>query len=380
MKRSPKLMILTASYGEGHIQAARSLQQRLYSEGMKDVSIIDLMKEAHPLLHSITSTLYLKSTKSSKYGLDYYGWTYYMTRDTKPDGTWGKAFNYLGRKKLKEIVELERPDAIINTFPFGAAPELGREHGIPTFTIVTDYALHARWFHPDTYKYYVGAPELRLEMALKGFKPERIEVSGIPVREAFHQTASIPAVRSGITERFDKEKKLVLISAGSYGVLHHLDQMIYTLLEAGGCQLAVVCGRNEKLRQRLEATHGYHPHVHIFGFVDRIHELMAASSCIVTKAGGLTLTEALTLRLPIFIYKPFRGQEKENALFLQAKGAASIALSADDLAAQILQFLADPEIGRAMKRGMSFLPSGSAAETIVKDVIRSLESRLLQSV
>jgi processive 1,2-diacylglycerol beta-glucosyltransferase len=374
MNRNPKLMILTASYGDGHVQAARSLESRFQAEGIDEVRIIDLMREAHPFINKITTSLYMKSSKSSLLGLDYYGWSYYMTRDSKPDGTWGKCFNYVGKKKLRAIVEQERPNAIINTFPFGAAPEIGQLLGIPTFTVMTDYALHARWIHTGTRKYYVATKELKSELMNKGFAAHQIEVSGIPVRQAFYETGS----RTGtFPERLSPSRKTVLISAGSYGVLSHIEKMIAAFMDREDCQLVVVCGRNQKLEQRLKLLYAEKPSVHILGFVENIHEWMAVSSCIVTKAGGLTITEALTLRLPIFIFKPFPGQEKENALFLAEKGAARISQSTDELAAQLQAFLSNETIGQDMKRCMSFQQRGIAAELIVKDILQTLELKSL---
>jgi processive 1,2-diacylglycerol beta-glucosyltransferase len=375
MTQSRRLIILTASYGDGHLQAARSLKQSFLKHGIHDVKIIDLMKEAHPVLNTITTSLYVKSTHASQYGLDYYGWSYYITRDTKPDSTLNKYFNYLGKKKLKAIIDRERPDAMINTFPFGAAPEIGRFLEIPTFTVVTDFALHSRWIHPNTDKYYVATDELRAEMISKGFAPEQIEVSGIPVRQAFYEVSS---ANHAFRHKLNSGKKNVLISAGSYGVLKNIDDMVNSLMKAD-CQIMVVCGRNWKLEQRLKKLYAGNSNVHIFGYVENIHELMALSSCIVTKAGGLTLSEALTLNLPIFIFKPFGGQEKENALYLSQKGVAIISRSTDELEAQILQFLADESVSRDIKRRMASFQKEAAADFIAKDVIRSLKREALLS-
>jgi processive 1,2-diacylglycerol beta-glucosyltransferase len=377
MKRNPKLMILTAGYGDGHLQAARSLQQRFQREGIAQVPVIDLMKEAYPLMNMIVNSLYIKSTKSYQLGLDYYGWSYYMTRDTKPDGAWSKCFNILGKKKLSAIVGQERPHAIINTFPFGAAPEIGQPIGIPTFTIVTDYALHARWIHPDTRKYYVATDELKAELMAKGCAGEQVMVSGIPIRQAFYEAGPHAGT---LPEPFDPAKKTVLMSAGSYGVLTHFEKVIGALKDRAECQIIVVCGRNHKLEQRLKLLYGDNPNIRIFGFVERMHELMGASSCIVTKAGGLTLTEALSLQLPIFIYKPFPGQEKENALYLSGKGAASIANTTEELISQLLRFLSEDQVAERMKRSMLPLRKPHATDVIARDVLQTIESEALMPV
>jgi processive 1,2-diacylglycerol beta-glucosyltransferase len=377
MKRDSKLMILTASYGDGHIQVARALKQRFLSQGIGDVQIIDLMKEAHPLLNTVSTSLYAKSTQGSTLGVDYYGWSYYMTRNTKQNGAWNKCFNFLGKKKLQELILQEKPDAIINTFPFGAAPEIGRHLSIPTFTVVTDYALHARWIHPDIHKYYVATEELKDELIDKGLVPAKIEVSGIPIRHTFD---NVTAVSKALRKKIDLNKKTILISAGTYGILKHIGNMVQSLIAKGNCQFAVVCGRDRKLENKLNLLYSQHPHVHIFGFIENMHELMAISSCILTKAGALTLTEALTLQLPIFIYKPLAGQEKENAHFFSRKGVAAISQSTEELETQLLHYLSDEAYAQEIRSRMVSLRKEASADFIAKDVLQTIAKEVLQLV
>ncbi|WP_051620769.1 MGDG synthase family glycosyltransferase [Paenibacillus sp. UNC451MF] len=374
MNHRPKVLILTASYGDGHIQAARALKQSFLTQGMEQVLIVDLMKEAHPLLNTITTTLYLKSTQTSKFGLDYYGWSYYMTRETKPDLAWNRYFNIIGKKKLKEIIEKERPDAVINTFPFGATPELCSSMGIPCFTVITDFALHSRWIHPEMDKYYVAAEELKKQMISFGLSNRQVEVSGIPIRRDFieHDPSSPNAFESII----DQGKHTILILAGSYGVLGNVDEMIRSLLSIGDCQVAVVCGRNRKLEQKLLMQYTGNDDVHIFGFLDNIHQLMAISSCIVSKAGGLTLSESLALQVPIFIFKPFAGQEKENAVFLSGKGVASISHNLEELTGQVSQFFSEEYRSADIKRKMKLLQPKCAADFIAQDVVHTIDRKV----
>lgn len=371
MNHTPTILILTASYGDGHLQAARALKQSFLSRGTQRVRVVDLMREAHPFLNSITTTLYLKSTQTSKFGLDYYGWSYYMTRETKPDLAWNRYFKIIGKKKLKEIIDEEQPDAIINTFPFGATPELCRSLGIPCFTVITDFALHSRWVDSHIDKYYVAAEEIKEQLVSFGCSRKQIEVSGIPIRSDFVRYDA--SEYNEFQSILDPYRKTILILAGSYGVLGNVDEMIRPLLSIDDCQIAVVCGRNGKLEQKLLAQYSDHDHVHIFGFLDNIHQLMALSSCIISKAGGLTLSESLALRIPLFIYKPFAGQEKENAVFLSKKGVASISNSTEELADQIDRFFSDELLAAEIKYRMERLQSRCATDFIVEDVLKTID-------
>jgi processive 1,2-diacylglycerol beta-glucosyltransferase len=366
---SPKIMILTASYGDGHIHASRALKQSFAKAGIDQVIIIDLMKEAHPILNKISRTLYLKSSITSQYGLDYYGWSYYMTRDTKPDVAWNRYFNILGKKKLKEIIEQERPDAVISTFPFGSAPLLCRRFGIPTFTVVTDFALHTRWLNRDINKYYVATEELKEQMVSNGVSRQRIQVSGIPVRKQFADHEEREAGKAAL--QWAGQPKTILILAGSYG-FKYIEEMIHNLQAVEDSQIVIVCGRNTKLEQKLRMKYTDQPHLYIFGFIDHIHEIMSISSCLVTKAGGITLSEALALKLPCFIFKPFAGQEKENAIFLSSKQVASVSNSPQELAFQIRHFFSEDIHSAEIKKRVDLIQKKTAADFIVKDLLQTI--------
>lgn len=370
----PRVMILTAGYGDGHYQVSHTLQRRFLYKGNENVQIVDLMKEAHPMLNTITRKLYHSSNLTSQYGLDFYGWSYYATRDAKPSGSLCKYFNILGKRKLNELIHAGKPDLIINTFPFGAAVETGRRLSIPVCTVITDYTLHGRWIHPEMDRYYVAAEEMKAEMIeKKALTPQQIKVTGIPVRAAFNKGNKL---RSRFKAAFKPFKDLILIFAGHYGGHQQAEELARILLASGNCQVAFVCGRNERMEQKLDTIFAGHPDVQVFGYVSHIEELMALASCVVTKAGGITLSEALALSLPVFIYRPFSGQEKENAKYFAEQGMAQIALSVRELGKQITSFLASPEALAAMKKRMSHLFHGDAAELIVEDITEMVNQKL----
>ncbi len=364
MHREPSILILTASYGEGHVQAARALHQQFVSQGYKHVEVVDLIKNAYPVIHSIASKIYLRSPNSARLGLDYYGWGYAATKNSDADATWKKYLDEIGKKELVRTIRKCRPDVIINTFPFAAASAIGKRFDIPVYTVVTDYVMHSLWMHPDTSHYFVASDQLKHECVTHAVKPDHVTVSGIPVRKAFEQLQTA-VTDNQYAKLFSQNKDILLIVAGSYGVLGKISSMVRGLIGQGQMEIVVVCGRNEKLKRKLSAQFASQPTVHIFGFVENIHELMSIASCIVTKAGGITLTESLLTKLPILIFKPFAGQESGNAHFFQANGAALIAHSPKELQHQIINLLSDRDRLLYMKQAMGKMNHGSAAQTIV---------------
>ncbi|WP_159887498.1 MGDG synthase family glycosyltransferase [Paenibacillus puerhi] len=368
MQKSRNLLILTASYGDGHLQVSRVLKHKFEQYGFQSVRVVDLFQEAHPLMNRVTRFLYMNSGALSSYGLDYYGWSYYLTRDLRPDSLLAKCLNILGIRKLMNVILKERPDIIISTFPFGGISEQLKRRGItiPTFTIVTDFVLHNRWIYSIPDQFFVATEHLRQTMIERGIPEHIITVSGIPIRDTFYMAmAEKPLV----------PERSLLIMAGAYGVLRDSKKMIEQLLGISDVHINVVCGKNQKLKDELEEAFAGESRVRLYGFIDHIHELMNASSCVITKAGGITLSEAIHVSVPVVVFKPFPGQEKENAGFLSEQGIVFIANDMTELLHHAEALLSDEALNRTVRERAGTLQAGYAAERIVADVLRMLAGR-----
>lgn len=376
--RLPKLLIVYASYGEGHIQAAKALRDACAEYGDHQIVMCDLMAESHPWLNEMTRRFYQSSYTHLPY---LYGWMYDITKPMKHNSLFGSWLHSFGRQKVRQLLQKEKPDAVVYTFPFYAHQSLKNpSKHVPSFSVITDFDLHCRWVHPSIDRYYVATSDLSSELRQLGIQPQNIKVSGIPLKKGF-QAAS----RAGeLYAKYGLQagKPTVLVMAGAQGVLPRVLEMCETmLLRSPELQIALVCGRNDLLHSAASERFRQHPaasRLHAFGYMNDIHELMAISDCLVTKPGGVTLAEAIAAELPAFIYRPVPGQEKQNALYLQSKGAAIVSSDMDDLINQMLELVADPMRLMNMRFHIRKLqpkdshPSVSAAQTIVLDIVSKL--------
>nr|WP_246362794.1 glycosyltransferase [Paenibacillus alba] len=359
----PRILLLTASYGAGHLLASYAIKEYCLRYGLANVQIIDLMKEAHPLLNKISTAVYMGSFHAARFGINYYGWSYYLTQKPNPYSPVLAGLNRLGCRQLVNIIRKEQPDAIINTFPYGSAPVVGHSLGIPTFTIITDFLMHARWIHPDINKFYVATDDLKQDMINSGILQELIEVTGIPIREAFER------------HRYpneNKRKRMILILAGSHSEHYLISEMVQKILALKGNHITIVCGRNTKLEQFLNHQFGSVSEITILGFIDQMNELMASASCIISKAGGITLAESLALKIPVFIFRPFAGQEMDNATYFSKKGVAFISYHIYELVNQIQDYLSNDAYASLIRSRMENFHRERATERIVKDVIGNI--------
>ncbi|GGA31886.1 MGDG synthase family glycosyltransferase [Paenibacillus physcomitrellae] len=422
--RKPKVLIVYASYGDGHYQVSKAIESSFHEQGITDVVLLDLMAEAHPLLNGLTKFVYMQSFKTIPY---LYGWVYNTTRRMQPNRPLYGLLHSIGLNKLAKIVAGINPDMVIHTFPQLTMPKLLRRTGqtIPIINVITDFDIHARWFHPAVNRYYVATQDLKNEMVSRGIPEERVVASGIPLRPGFsglfepqdgegdeagvdmgdrrdmgvnakadadvdgnvdrdanlnpNSNTSvnidgdpIAAARSArqLAARIRRDgKPVILLMAGAYGVMPNITDICRRLTADGERRVIAVCGKNKELFTQLQQRFANHEDVQVYGFVNDIASLMAVSDCIITKPGGITLSEALVSRLPMFLFRPVPGQELNNALYLKKKGIAFISHRPSDLVRQIEQFFSRRPEGD-LYRELESLRRPDAARAIVEDVIR----------
>jgi processive 1,2-diacylglycerol beta-glucosyltransferase len=374
MQSNSCVLILYASYGDGHLQAARSLQESLLSQGVERVILLDLMAEAHPLINELTRFVYMQSFKTIPH---LYGWVYNMTRDMKAESPFSNWLHSFGIRRLREVLEQERPQLIVHTFPQLALPHLKTRWGltVPLINILTDYDLHGRWLHPHIDHYYVPSEQMRNEAIQRGIAPARISVTGIPLHSSFEaipvdsesrlHTRKQLRLQAGL----HPDKKTVLLLAGAYGVLRNVRDVSEVVAQRGDAQLVIICGKNEPLRRDLEKRYGDVPNVHIYGFTRRMSEWMLLSDCAVTKPGGITMSECIRCGLPVFLLRPVPGQELANALYLQQQGIAEVCHSPALLAAALSEMLDHPERLDIMRQKMEHMQMPDAASCIAGDLV-----------
>lgn len=370
MKINPVVLIVSSAFGDGHAKAAQALEQSFKARGIDQVYVVDLFAEVHPFLNAVSRTFYLKSTA---YAPGLYGILYDMTSRMKPEQPLGRFLHSMGKRKAEGILQRLRPDVIIHTFPYLAASQLAVEAGIqvPTFTVLTDYVLHGRWIHPSTSKYFAPTESVKEALLASGVPEQAVTVSGIPIREAFQDTANRQELllKHGLNEN----RRYILLAAGAYGVMGNVQRIIRTILTQSEFDVIVLCGNNHKLKHNLERRHQWNDRVHIQGYTDQIHELMSLSSGLLTKAGAITLTEAFSQSLPVIVYRPLPGQEKGNARSLSGQKAIYTAYNEKQLAEHVrhLQEMKRPE---DMDLCMDSLARKESARVIVSEVLDTLEA------
>jgi processive 1,2-diacylglycerol beta-glucosyltransferase len=139
------------------------------------------------------------------------------------------------------------------------------------------------------------------------------------------------------------------------------------------CQLLADCGTNQDLVRRLQSIADKDAKIRPFAFVDNIQELMAASSLVIGKGGGLTVSESLCLGKPLVLFGSVPGQETRNARTLARQGAARVARSLDDVVRLTTDLMDSPGILKECTSAALRLGRPQAAAVLVRRVLENHE-------
>ncbi|UOF91081.1 1,2-diacylglycerol 3-glucosyltransferase [Fodinisporobacter ferrooxydans] len=369
-----KVLILSAEYGEGHQQAALAMKEAfMQADSSIQVEIVDYLQMVNPLLNSVTRYCLIQSVR---YAPSLYGYFYNRTGKLKSSSRIQTYLNQLGIDELEQYIHDFKPDIVISTFPAPAGVmSVLKERGltnVPTATVITDYAIHNQWIHPFTDMYFVGSEYVRRGLIARGVSEQKIYVTGIPIRSSF----AAPLKKMELIQKYKLDPNLptVLLMGGSYGVLSDITSIGEELLKfARPIQVLIVCGRNEKLYSHFQKRSDDASNLaRIFGFTHKINELMAISDLIITKAGGLTVSESLAMELPMLLYRPIPGQEQQNSKFLVQSQVALLAKTRNQVSDHLHTLLQaeTADILQTMKKNMKRLKKPFAANQIVDLVIR----------
>ena len=371
------VLIFSASFGAGHVRAAEAVIEALRAKDPNvKITHLDFGAFLNKTFNTVVKSTYIELIKHTP---KLWGKFYYRTSKIPPNSVFQRFLNGLGRREFVKFIQELQPDLVICTYPTVAGvlaqQRLKGVLDVPLVTVVTDYAVHNQWIHPGVDLYIVGCENVYEGLVARGINPNSIRITGIPVSPKFEWKLD----RQEILKKLglSPERPTVLVMGGAYGILSGTKWICKVLADtAFPVQSIIVCGQDEKLYKSLDSVieEGRNPVVR-FGYVKNVEELMSAADMIITKAGGLTVSEALTKRVPLVIFRPIPGQEEENAIYLEGIGAGRAAKNEEELEKIIFDLLEHPKDLERMRRAAEQALPGRAAEQTVECILQLIEKR-----
>ena len=371
-----KILIFYASYGGGHLNAAKSINQCLLNNyNNLDIELIDCMKYVNKTIEKVTTAAYREMAKKVPWAWG----RIYSDSQKGPLAHISSRSNKIMAIKLLRLLREKKPDLIISTHPFGSqmCSYLKRKGKISSkiATIMTDFAPHDQWLvgHDFTDYYFVAHDKMKQYLISKNVASSKIFVTGIPISNRF----SLPHDKQKILDTYglNRNQKIILFfGGGEFGLGKTRTVGIFGSFVklADDFQIVAISGKNEKMKSAFEEIvnkYNKFDTVKILGFTNEVPELMSISDLVVTKPGGLTTSESLASRLPMVIINPIPGQEEENAQFLESKGIAIWIKKSDDWDVVIKDLLSHPDKLAKMKEKTSILARPNSTRDICKILI-----------
>lgn len=369
MAAAPRILIVTAAFGEGHNSAARNLAVALDAAGavtqVSDPCLIGVPKITgivnwgyrHVTTHfpNIWARIY-RSTDNCDF-----------SHQRSPVMRWVESA--LGR-----LVAEFRPDAVISTYPlypyFMTRISAASGEKTPVFIVVTDsIEINAAWLRAKCERWLVTDPATRDAMIRKGLPAEKIVDTGFPVHPAFSRLVPVEASDGCMPFRI-----LYFPTAQLAFLRRHARALLDASPEV---RLTIILGRNVRplYSRAKEIKDAYPGRVRLIGWTRKVPQLLNNHHLVIGKAGGATVHEAIAARCPMLIHHLVPGQEEGNLRLLEIIGGGHLAESPEALARSVTDLLADHATGwRTMKNALSRHGRNAGAIAAANFVLEQIRS------
>lgn len=347
-----KILILSASVGNGHTRAAQALEKAFrIKHPNAEIRHEDTLKFTNPLFKKLYGEAYIDLVNNAP---ELLGWMY-----DQLDEPWKNEKRRLFLEKLNTIpfvkmVKDYGPDLIVCThfLPAEIISDLKKKEKFktPQAIVVTDFDMHALWLCRRYEHYFVATDETKYYLETLGFPAEKTSVTGIPIDPVFMEKKDKAEMRTKYS--LDQDKPTIILSAGGFGV-GRLEGLLIALQKVRTpLQILAMCGKNEELKKKLEKMPLSNPDCKIIpvGFTTEMDEYMSAADMVVGKPGGLTTCESLAKGLVFVVVNPIPGQEERNSDHLLENGSAIRCNNLATLGYKIEQLLSNPERFQKMQR------------------------------
>ena len=357
-----KILVIHASAGAGHQKAAEAIYNSITKHTNFNAQCVDALDYTNPFYKRLYRKTYALLISKCPQAWGFFFWfadIHFLLRIVQRIR---RLLNTINAQKLHKFLKRENFDYIISThfFPNEVAGFLKCRGKITSKIIcgVTDYDAHSIWISEGVDRYCVACEHTKKTLAFLKVPDEEILVTGIPTDEKFSQNYD----RAGLCDKLGLKKDIftVLIATGSFGI-GPIEEIIASL---SGFQRVVICGHNKKLFNRLSKNKD--DLTKVCGFVYNMHEFMVSSDAMITKPGGLSISEALVTGLVLIFFSAIPGQETNNIKVLKEYGIGVSGVTILEMAEEIKTLNASKEYRDLAVENIKKLARPSAARDIIK--------------
>lgn len=297
----------------GHHQVANGIIDSLQINNQFECEKIDILSYSYGKVEVIVSNFYIKWIHLFP---AIYSWLYRKTvyknnNDTKRF----YLYEWLLLSQMEKLIKEKNPHLIICTHALPSyLLNLLKEKSeipIPVINIYTDYFINHLWGVKFIDYHFVPTNEIKEALIERGVKPDSILVTGIPIHPHFKENIEVDKSNNEFS---------VLICGGNLGA-GLMKTFVKKLRPEGKIRYTVLCGENYKLLNWIQQQN--YPFIQALPYIsskEKMNKLYNSVDAIITKPGGVTISECLYKKIPIFIYHELPGQEEINLQNLKKWG------------------------------------------------------------
>jgi processive 1,2-diacylglycerol beta-glucosyltransferase len=341
--RPHRVLILSADVGEGHAAAARALAEQIAaSEQHAEVTVIDGLAAMGPLVRPVVEDGY-------RVQLRFLPWTYtlvyWLLENVLPVRVFARRLLcLLGSRPLARTIAKYDPDVVVSTYPAVTVvlARLRRTREVHCSTVATITDLTGLFFWAQ--------PGIDMHLVMYG--------ESMPSVERIAGRGSVQLVRPLISAEFlqprcpvearralglPEDGRTVVVSGGGWGVGDIAGAVREFTKVAEVSSIVCLAGRNEQLVEKLHETFAGEPRVRVYGFTDRMPEILAAADVLVHSTGGVTCLEARAAGTPVVSYGLPVGHARLNTRAMAALDLLRLANDTDELRTHVQASFAEEQ-------------------------------------
>ena len=334
-----KVLILSTSYGHGHMSTAEAIREGILLVNTKkvEVDIVDFTDIISELLNKATKRMY---NDAAKY-VPYLYKLFFELTDTEMASRAINELNYIfSRDKILNFFRDKSPDLIVCNSPhWQYIASLARQEefkNTPMVSVVTDIVtIHSSWIIGDPDYFLVANKETEKSLHAMGISSKNIKVLGYPVKSAFYDRGHRQPIRDqlGIA---NNQKIILFLASGlkSSFVQDTLNKINQLAIDS---KIVTITGKDDKLFKRLKSRQ--HSNTMLINWTSSLADFVKASDIVITKAGGSSIMECIVARKPVVVSKIIPGQEKGNADYISDNRLGIVALEPSLIANAIVEIL-----------------------------------------
>ncbi len=367
-----RVLILTASFGDGHNAAARNLCDALESLSSEaKVEVLDLFQSSYGSFNTMARKAY---SGLVRFAPALWGGIYsLLDKPRLADGSYFK----LGRlqRALGHLLQETQPDVVVSTYPVYAAVirDLYRDHAERPFrliTVITDsITVNSAWLQATSDIYCVPNEATAAVLRSRAVPAEQIRTLGFPVSPLFCQMPEPAPTDPGEDGPY---RILYLINTGK----KKLGKVLKKLMEREANHLTIAVGRNAYLKAALtEKLKRYGSRAQVLGWTNQMPQLMMTHHLLIGKAGGAVVQEAIAARCPMIANQVIPGQEEGNARLLLDNDVGAVAARPREVLEWVKQaFKRDARLWRRWRENLQRISRPDAALQIAQMLLDECES------